>query len=216
MTSNKHFVMRSGHHHGGGTRSTPRLHDLLAPLIFAGQRRRSSQLTAVSGVRPGDRVLDVGCGAGDLTRIIAGAVGPNGSAVGLDPSIETLERARQATTAVNCTFVEGRAEGLEFPDTTFDVVVTSLMIHHLADEQRPPAVREMFRVLRPGGRVLIADFRPPTNALLRRAIHLVVSQPMSHNSVRMLESMVHAAGFQSVAIGKIPPWIHYVTGVKPA
>ncbi|MGI9034303.1 MAG: class I SAM-dependent methyltransferase [Acidimicrobiales bacterium] len=63
-----------------------------------------------------------------------------------------------------------RLAALDAPDGSYDVVVTSLMIHHLPEALRPQAMREMFRVLRPGGRVLVADFRPPAGRLGRRSL----------------------------------------------
>lgn len=195
----------------------PRLYDLLGHVFFAGRRRRVfRQLVALSGVRPGDRVVDVGCGTGYFTRMMAKEVGPDGSAVGVDPSRDALTRARHSNRLDNCSFTEGQAEALDLPDGSFDVVVTSLMVHHLPEEARPRAIGEMFRVLRPGGRVLVADFRPPVNPWLRRVIHPVVSPAMAANPVQLLESMVGEAGFEKVGAGDVRPWIRYVTGAKPA
>jgi ubiquinone/menaquinone biosynthesis C-methylase UbiE len=216
MAGQTHRFAPNSHLHGDGPGGTPRLHNLLAPLIFAGRRRRFRKLTALSGVRGGERILDVGCGTGHLTRMVARAAGPDGSALGVDPSSEALARARRATRVANCAFGEGRAEKLDFPDGSFDAVVSSLMIHHLPDDQRTQAIGEMSRVLRPGGRVLVADFRPPASPWLRRVVHLVVSHAMEHNPVQMLDSMVANAGFEDVSAGDIPPWIHYVTAAKPA
>lgn len=194
-----------------------RLYDLVGQVFFAGRRRRVfARLAAESGARPGDRVLDVGCGTGYFTRIMAGAVGPAGTALGVDSSGEALARARRVARLPNCTFSEGRAEALDAPDGSFDVLVTSLMIHHLPEEQRSRAVEEMFRVLRPGGRVLVADFRPPTNGLARRLVRAVASPAMEHNPVHLLAPMVRDAGFDEVASGDVQPWIHYVTGTKSA
>ena len=194
----------------------PGLYDLLGHVFFAGRRHKVfRQLTTLSGARPGDRVLDVGCGTGYFTRILAQAVAAGGSAMGVDPSTESLVRARRVTRLANCTFSQGVAEGLDAPDASFDVVVTSLMVHHLPEELRSRAMSEMFRVLRPGGRVLVADFRPPTNPLARRLIHRVTSPAMEHNPVHLLEPMAQHAGFVNLATGDVEPWIHYVTGTKP-
>ena len=64
--------------------------------------------------------------------------------------------------------------------------------------------------------MLVADFRPPNNRLARRLIHPVTSPAMEHNPVHLLEPMVREAGFEAVASGHVQPWIHYVTGTKPA
>jgi ubiquinone/menaquinone biosynthesis C-methylase UbiE len=77
-----------------------------------------------------------------------------------------------------------------WPDGSYDVVVSSLMIHHLPETQRPRAIREMLPVLRHGGQVLIADFRPPTNRIGRRLIGSVISPAMLNNPVHLLDPMV--------------------------
>lgn len=199
--------------HGQG-----RSYDVLSALFFFGRRRRVyTRLAALSGARPGDRVLDVGCGTGYFTRVMAEAVAPGGSAVGVDPSREAIARARRLARVNNCTFSEGVAEALDAPDDSYDVVVSSLMIHHLPQTLRPQAIEEMFRVLRAGGQVLIADFRPPTNRLGRYLLmgH-VISPAMKNNPVHLLEPMVRDAGFQQIRGGDVQPWIRYVQAVKPA
>jgi ubiquinone/menaquinone biosynthesis C-methylase UbiE len=191
-------------------------HDVLAAVFFGGRRRRVyTELATRSGARRGDRVLDVGCGDGYFTRVMAKAVGAAGTAVGVDPSPEAIARARQVTRAVNCTFSEGVAEHLDASEGSYDVVVSSLMVHHLPEAMRPQAIREMFRVLRPGGRVLIAEFRPPQNRIVRYLIGLITSPAMQHNPLHLLEPMMDDAGFQRVHSGDLNPWIRYVQAVKP-
>jgi ubiquinone/menaquinone biosynthesis C-methylase UbiE len=199
--------------HGRG-----RSYDLLSTLFFLGRRRRVfSRLAALSGARSGDEVLDVGCGTGYFTRVMADAVAPRGTALGIDPSREVIARARRSTHLPNCSFSEGVAEALDTQDQSYDVVVSSLMIHHLPETLRPQALREMYRVLRPGGRVLVADFRPPTTRIGRLLLKgHVISPAMRTNPVHLLEPMVRDAGFQQIRAGDVQPWIHYVHAVKQA
>jgi ubiquinone/menaquinone biosynthesis C-methylase UbiE len=193
-------------------------YDLLAEVFFAGRRHRVFSLLAdLSGAGPGDRVLDVGCGTGYFVRILARAAMPGGSVVGVDPSHDAIERARRAARRVpGCIFAEGRGEALDAADDSYDVVVSSLAMHHLPAKTRPDAVAEMFRVLRPGGRVLIADFRPPGSHLGRALVGHATSGAMRHNPVHLLEPMLSDAGFREIGGGDIRPWIYYVQAVKPA
>jgi ubiquinone/menaquinone biosynthesis C-methylase UbiE len=199
--------------HGRGRR-----YDLLSTLFFLGRRRDVfARLAALSGARPGDQVLDVGCGTGYFTRLLAEAVAPCGTAVGVDPSPEVIVRARRSTGLTNCTFVEGIAEALDAEDQSYDVVVSSLMLHHLPETLRPQAIREMSRVLRPGGRVLVADFRPPTTRIGRLLLKgHVISPAMRTNPVHLLEPMVREAGFEQVTGGDVRPWLRYAQAVKQA
>jgi ubiquinone/menaquinone biosynthesis C-methylase UbiE len=191
-------------------------HTIFAAFIFGGGRRRVfSRLAAASGARAGDRVLDVGCGTGYFTRRMAEAVAPGGTAHGVDPSAEAITQARRQTRFANCTFSGGIAEALDAPDGSYDVVVSSLMMHHLPELLRPQAIGEMYRVLRPGGSVLIADSRPPATRIGRYLIR-AHSPAMANNPVDLLEPMVRTAGFEQLASADLRPRLHYVQAFKPA
>jgi ubiquinone/menaquinone biosynthesis C-methylase UbiE len=202
----------------GITIGTPLLYDLSAPVFFFGTRQRSyKSLMAAAGVKAGDRVLDIGCGPGYFVRMLAETVGATGFAVGIDAAPEMIDYARRkARHLSNCRFESGSAEELPFPDASFDVVVSSLMLHHLPDELRAQAAAEMRRVLRPEGTVLLADFTIPE----RGAWH-VVAAITGHAGGQMirrvspLEPLVAEAGFIHALSGEAPPWLHYVRAIKP-
>ena len=148
--------------------------------------------------------------------MIAQAVSPDGYVVGIDPSPDVVAHARGLTHQPNCTFMEGTAAALDVADNSIDVVVSSLMIHHLPDSTRLDAIREMYRVIRPEGHVLVADFRPPSTRAGRALVSPFVSTAMTHNPIHQLEPMIRDAGFQHVRSGDLHPWIRYVRALKPA
>lgn len=109
-------------------------------------------------IRAGDTVLDIGCGAGVDTIIAGMMVGSTGKAIGIDMVPEMVERARQnlaKTSLQNVEFHESSAEHLSFPDQTFDVVTSNGAINLIPN--KPKALAEIFRVLKPTGRLMVAD-----------------------------------------------------------
>jgi len=203
-------------HEHGAVLHHPRGYELMAEVALLGRRREIFlRLAALARVRPGDRVLDVGCGTGYLTRILAALAGADGQVTGVDPSARMIEYARRRA-PLNCTYVAGEAQSLDLPDESFDVVVSSLAVHHIPDEERPAAMREMFRVLRPGGRLLIAEYRPPANPLLARVAGLYTGPATRHDTRALLAELVPRAGFRVEDRGDLPVALHYVRATRPA
>ncbi|MDP9868558.1 MULTISPECIES: class I SAM-dependent methyltransferase [Streptosporangium] len=204
------------HADAGGTIDRPRGYEVMAEVGFLGRRRETfTRLAALSGARPGDRVVDVGCGTGYLTRIMARLVGPDGQVTGVDPSAAVVEHARRRA-AANCSYLVGEGQAMDLPDACADVVVSSLAVHHMPAAARGTAIREMFRVLRPGGRLLIAEFRPPANALLAHLVAALTGPAMRHNAHDLLGDLIPQAGFQVLDTGDLPVMLSYVRARRPA
>jgi demethylmenaquinone methyltransferase / 2-methoxy-6-polyprenyl-1,4-benzoquinol methylase len=127
-------------------------------------KRQAMELCAL---RPGERVLDVATGTGDLAFLAAAAVGPEGEVVAVDSCVPMLQVARQRQRGA-VDFQEGDAMDLRFPDASFDVVTIGFGLRNVADRDR--ALREFRRVLRPGGRLMVLDFSTPTTKTLK-AVH---------------------------------------------
>lgn len=149
---------------GAVMRSSARFYDLMVWLLTLGRERPfREQLVALARLQPGESVLDVGCGTGTLALTAKRRVGPTGIVHGIDASPEMIARAtRKAKKAgADVTFRTAVVEALPFPDREFDVVLSTLMLHHLPRPTREQSAREIRRVLKPGGRVLAVDFGMP-------------------------------------------------------
>jgi ubiquinone/menaquinone biosynthesis C-methylase UbiE len=137
-----------------------RLYDLgIAALTMGRERRFRERLLAPVGLQPGEAVLDVGCGTGALALLAQQQVG-HSFVAGIDASHEMITRARaKAARAGNRVHFElASADALPFSDHSFDAVVCTVTLHHLPRWMRAAALREMSRVAKTGGRVLLADF----------------------------------------------------------
>ncbi|WP_328187976.1 bifunctional demethylmenaquinone methyltransferase/2-methoxy-6-polyprenyl-1,4-benzoquinol methylase UbiE [Marinobacter sp. OP 3.4] len=147
-------------------------YDLMNDLMSMGIHRLWKRFTIeLSGVRPGHQVLDIAGGTGDLTMKFSDLVGTNGKVVLADINASMLEVGRDRLLdrgyAGNIEYVQADAEHLPFPDNTFNVVSIAFGLRNVTDKDQ--ALRDMARVLKPGGKVMVLEFSKPTNPLLSKA-----------------------------------------------
>jgi ubiquinone/menaquinone biosynthesis C-methylase UbiE len=204
--------LHGGQHGGGTTLDRFRLNEMVSQIAFGGRRGRVyRRIVSLAGVRPGNSVLDVGCSGGYLARKLADVAGPDGHVTGVDPSETAIAYARRRASGP-MTFAVGVAQDLDLLDSSFDVVTCTLAMHHVPARKRAAAFREIFRVTRPGGRLLVADFdtsrRPlPLHPGAGRMRHAAAT-------VGPLEELAAVAGYRVESSGHLP-LLRYVLAIRP-
>lgn len=198
-------------------------YDLMNDLMSFGIHRIWKRFTIdCSGVRQGQRVLDLAGGTGDLTAKFSRLVGEKGQVVLADINESMLSvgrtKLRDLGLISNINYVQANAEALPFPDNYFDCITISFGLRNVTDKAK--ALRSMYRVLKPGGRLLVLEFSKPQYSILNKAYDLysfhilpkigsaVVQDPESYRylaeSIRMhpdqntLKGMMEEAGFDEV------------------
>jgi ubiquinone/menaquinone biosynthesis C-methylase UbiE len=131
--------------------------------LVSGERKLREMTINLAGIKPGDRVLDVGCGTGRLALLMKEIVGEEGHVAGIDLAPKMVARAqRQAEKrGLEMDFQVASIADLPFPEGSFDVVTSSLMAHHLPRRIKRAGFAEVCRVLKPDGHFLLCDFGPP-------------------------------------------------------
>lgn len=173
---------------------------------------RLKEFVAGLAIKPGSTVLDVGTGTGVLLPFLAAATGPGGKVVALDIAEEMLARAKSKNTAGNVTFVHGDITETPFCPGTFDEIICNSCFPHIVD--RPRAVREMARILKPGGRLVI--FHPQSREAvneIHRSLGGVVANDLLPEDAAML-ALLQENGFPAVALSSTPEK-YQVTAYKP-
>ena len=192
-----------------------RIYDLTVGLLGPRGRRLRAMFADDLQLRDGDRVLDVGCGGGRLAMVFAARVAPSGSVDGIDAAAEMIKlaTARARRHGLPAHFQAAFAQRLPFADTSFDAVACTLALHHVAEDDQQAAVVEMHRVLKPGGRLLIAEFRKGQRhsrigpRWLRRSTH--------GDMINKAIGLVTAAGFTGIEHGNTNlGWLGKVTASK--
>jgi ubiquinone/menaquinone biosynthesis C-methylase UbiE len=164
-----------------------------------GTDRVRGKLLDQAALAPNARVLDIGCGTGTFAATIK-RLHPAVEVVGLDPDPKALARAKRkaARAGVSVHFDQGFSDQMSYADASFDRVFSSLMFHHIEGDDRPNTLREIRRVLKPGGSFHLLDFSRPEGAGHGLKHLLCASNHFKDNSDAGILSLFHDAGFANV------------------
>ena len=176
-------------------------YDLLMKIITLGRENALREATvSLASVKAGDHVLEVGCGTGTLTLKAKERAGQSGDVHGIDAAPEMIEVARRknAHAGKDITFQVGYIDQIPYPDGMFDVALCSFMIFHMDEDTRQRGIKELFRVLKEGGRLLIVDL-------------------LSQDNLSALEQAMEGAGFTEITkgerqLGILSPSLSFIRG----
>jgi len=195
------------------------LYDTVVNLLTLGQTKRLRTMTIDQAMlKPGEQLLDVGCGTGGVTIPAKERIGKDGPVAGIDPSPEMIAVARKKAerAGLDIDFRIGVIESLPYPDASFDVVTSSLMMHHLPYDVQQKGLAEVYRVLKPGGRLLIADAMRSTNFLMKRLFAFLARHHGLKFGVEDLPATLKSAGFSHAThLDKHFFMIGFVHAIKP-
>lgn len=174
-------------------------YDLAVKVLTLGRENQfRTETIRHAAIRNGDVVLDAGCGTGTLTLLAKAAAGNRGLVFGVDASPEMITVARQKSQQQKgIEFTVGVIEALEFSDKTFDIVLSSLMFHHLPDDLKERGLKEMYLILKPGGRLIVVDMVRPATFFQRLSV-IALAHHEQTTDVRDLLPIMENIGFRDV------------------
>lgn len=170
------------------------------PMVsFMGAARAQEELIKQANIEANQRVLDLGCGTGTMVVLLKRKY-PAAQIVGLDPDPKALQRAKKKVkrAGVSVQLDEGFADKLPYDEDTFDRVLSSLMLHHLEEQDREKMLREVLRVLKPAGTFHLLDFAGGEDRARGRWGRLIDSHAhLEANSQQRILQLMRCAGFMS-------------------
>ena len=192
-------------------------YDLVVKVLTLGKERKlRAETIQLAAVSKGETVLDVGCGTGTLTLLAKAEAGETGKVYGIDASPEMIAVARQKAVQKRqaVEFQTGVIEALPFSDKSVDVVLCSMMAHHLPPDLKQRGLAEIYRVLKPVGRLVVVDMKRPETLIQRFGI-LTLAHHELKTDVRDLLPIMEKLGFVSIQSGSMS-WkaLGFVKGIR--
>jgi ubiquinone/menaquinone biosynthesis C-methylase UbiE len=172
-------------------------------------------------IKPGDCVLEIGCATGTLSLAAKRQAGTTGKVVGIDiiPGMIEVSRDKASQAGLDVTFQSGSIDAIPFPDGNFDVVMCSFMIFHMSEKVRNKGINEIYRVLKPHGRLMVLDLALPPNPVSKRILKLFLGFMLKHD-LKELQPVMESSGFSQIEISQAKyrvlglPILSYVRGTK--
>ncbi len=177
-------------------------YDSYMKMMTLGRERALRDTTVqLALVEPGDSVLEVGCGTGTLTLAAKRQAGPSGKVCGIDviPGMIELSQRKAAQAHADITFQLGSIDNIPFPANQFDAVMCSFMIFHMSETTRRKGLTEIYRVLKPQGRLLILDLALPPQPIQKAIAQRLFGGMLEHDLHELLPLM-EASGFSKVEL----------------
>lgn len=181
-------------------------HDVFLPLYdplvsFLGFDRARRELLSQANIKPRQHILDIGCGTGTLAVLLQRTYA-DVEVTGLDPDPKALRRAKNKVrrAGVSVQFDQGFADGLPYKEQSFDRVFSSFMFHHLEGHDREKALKEVQRVLKPGGSFHLLDFVADhaSHGFLARLVHSHAE--LKENTHERILKLMNVAGLKNAEI----------------
>jgi ubiquinone/menaquinone biosynthesis C-methylase UbiE len=179
-------------------------YDKYMTRITLGRENSLREMTInLAQVKPGDYVLEVGCATGTLTLAAKRQAGPSGRVFGIDiiPGMIEVSREKAAHAKLDVSFQVGSIDNIPFPDNHFDVVICSFMIFHMSEKVRLKGIAEIYRVLKPNGRLLALDLGLPAYGVSRMIAKVLLGFMLKHD-VKELQPVMEASGYSEIQISQ--------------
>jgi ubiquinone/menaquinone biosynthesis C-methylase UbiE len=197
-------------------------YDKYMKRITLGREKALRTMTIdLARIKHGDCVLEVGCGTGTLTIEAKRKTGSTGKVSGIDiiPGMVEICQKKAEQAKLDVDFQVGSIEFIPFPDEYFDVVMCSFMIFHMSEKVRNKGIEEIYRVLKPNGRLLILDLSLVTRTVPRRILKFFLGFFLKHDLKELLP-IINSSGFLKTEIGQAKfrvfglPLLSFILGIK--